>query len=92
MSATTDLSADHLAKVAPVNAEVMTFHEYCVDFMRSCGKEPDFSASDVFDHLFLSLLKEHAEEQKPRLELLVVDESQDFDLTWVEALMPRASK
>lgn len=80
--------ADHLAKVAPVNAEVMTFHEYCVDFMRSCGKEPDFSASDVFDQLVL-FLKEHAEEQKPRLELLVVDESQDFDLTWVEALMPR---
>jgi hypothetical protein len=80
--------ADHINAVAPSAVEVSNFHEYAVNFARKQGREPDFSAPGVFDLVAQDLI-DHAQDQPGRLDLLVVDESQDFDATWVEALSDR---
>ena len=80
--------ADHITQVAPPMAEVGTFHEYCVQFSRTQGVEPDFKAAGGF-RATENCLIERADTQPARLDLLVVDESQDFDPQWVQALLPR---
>jgi len=80
--------ADHIAQVAPPAAEVLTFHEYCAHFAKTRGETPDFTDTGVYAAL-ASTLCEHADEQVARLDLLVVDESQDFEPSWVSALLAR---
>jgi superfamily I DNA and RNA helicase len=80
--------ADHMVQVVPHAVEVSTFHEYCAAFSRKQGVEPDFSTSVVFKDIESRLL-EHADTQVALLDLLVVDESQDFDPQWVQALLQR---
>lgn len=80
--------ADHMTKVAPPTAEVCTFHEYCVEVSRSHGVQLNFDAPGVYQEVVQHLL-EHAAEQVARLDLLVVDEAQDFEPQWVQALFPR---
>jgi superfamily I DNA and RNA helicase len=59
-----------------------------VAFSRSQGIEPDFSAKGIYDELSVRLV-EHAAAQSARLDMLVIDESQDFEPHWVQALLPR---
>ncbi len=80
--------ADHISRVVPVTVEVSTFHEYCVSFSRSNGNGVDFSLPGVFETAVNGLLN-RAEQQVERLDLLVVDESQDFEPQWLQALLPR---
>lgn len=80
--------ADHMVQVAPHSVEVSTFHEYCVGVANAHGLKLDFSNAQVFDELTHHLLA-HCEEQPARLDLLIVDEAQDFDPQWVQALLPR---
>ena len=80
--------ADHMTQLAPPMVEVCTFHEYCVQVSRSHGVEPDFNAVGGFRDVESRLL-EHTDKQPARLDLLVVDESQDFEPQWIQALLPR---
>ena len=80
--------ADHMVQIMPHSVEVTTFHEYCVTFSRNLGVDPDFSTKSVYEDLGARLIA-HADNQPPRLDVLVVDESQDFDPLWVQALLPR---
>ena len=80
--------ADHMLQVMPPSTEVSTFHEYCVAFSRSQGLEPDFNAKGIYEELSARLV-EQADAQSARLDLLVIDESQDFESQWVQALFPR---
>ena len=80
--------ADHMASVSPPVAEVATFHEYCAQFARGRGHEPDFADTSVYARMADALCA-HAGEQAVRLDLLVVDESQDFEPSWVQALVAR---
>lgn len=80
--------ADHMVQVMPPSVEVSTFHEYCVTFSRNQGIEPDFSAKGVYEELSTRLM-DKAATQAARLDILVIDESQDFDANWVQALLPR---
>lgn len=80
--------ADHMTQVVPPAVTVSTFHEYCVEVSRGQGVEPDFNVPGVFQDIANRLL-EHADAQVARLDLLVVDESQDFEPQWVQALLPR---
>lgn len=79
--------ADHITSLVPHAVEVFSFHEYCVAFSRSRGAEPDFKSSTWFDDVADGLLT-HQDEQTSRMDLLVVDESQDFKPEWVQALLP----
>lgn len=80
--------ADHMTQLAPPSVEITTFHEHCVVMSRRLGVEPDFSVPGVFKDIENRLI-DGADTQAARLDLLVVDESQDFEPQWVQALMPR---
>ena len=80
--------ADHMARVAPVRANTETFHEYAVRVLRGGGQLVDFSAARAFDSIAsecISMLEGRA----PDLDLLVLDEVQDLQADWVQALLGR---
>jgi hypothetical protein len=80
--------ADHMARVAPVRTSTETFHEYAVRLLRSVGKPVDFLAVGAFDTIAsqcITLLEGRA----PELDLLVLDEVQDMQAEWVQALLRR---
>ncbi|HMN92724.1 MAG TPA: AAA family ATPase [Hydrogenophaga sp.] len=77
--------ADHVAHLAPPRSQVSNFHELCIETMRRQGQEPDFNDPQVFNHAALAL-RTALESAEPRLDLLVIDESQDFEPAWVETL------
>jgi hypothetical protein len=80
--------ADHIAKVAPPNSEVGTFHEICIDHYRKTVGEPDFSKPDVFE-LATSHYLQSSEELRKNLDILIIDESQDFQPGWISGLFGR---
>jgi hypothetical protein len=80
--------ADHLSKLAPPMAEVTTFHQLCREHAERKGEVLDFSAPDVFSRITQSYM-DGAEQLLRNLDLLIVDESQDFEPGWVTALCHR---
>ncbi|PMS38696.1 nuclease-like protein [Trinickia symbiotica] len=77
--------ADHIARVAPAGAKVANYHQLCDAVARDAGWLPDFQTTDVFARL------ERAFADAPisdnwRFDVLIVDEGQDFQEPWVEAL------
>ena len=77
--------ADHIQTLAPSHTEVSNFHQYCDDYAKQHGHSPDFSNAKVYDEL-TKIYMADAPNIAPRFDLLVVDESQDFNLEWVDAL------
>ena len=77
--------ADHIQTLAPSLTEVATFHQRCDDYAKQHGHTPDFSNAKVYDEL-AKIYMADAPNIEPRFDLLVVDESQDFNLEWVDAL------
>ena len=77
--------ADHLARVASPRVEVLTFHQLAWD----CW-ERQFGATDFHDAAIFQRMAQHYAAwvalQEPSLDLLIVDESQDFESDWVESL------
>lgn len=77
--------ADHIARLAPALCEVSTFHQLCRDHAEQLGQTPDFGKLKVFDELTTQYLQD-APTLHARLGLLILDESQDLDPAWVDAL------
>ena len=80
--------ADHMQRVAPVRTSTETFHEYAVRVLRSAGKPVDFLAVAAFDAIAkqcIALLEGNPAD----LDLLVLDEVQDLQADWVQALLGR---
>lgn len=77
--------ADHLARLAPPNSEVTTFHQLCRDHAEHLGQTLDFSDQKVFENITQQYLND-APKLPARLGLLILDEAQDLDPTWVDAL------
>ena len=77
--------ADHLARLAPARCEVTTFHQLCRDHAEKEGQTLDFSDPQVFERITQKYL-EDALTLPARLELLILDESQDLNPAWVDAL------
>lgn len=80
--------ADHIARIAPARCEASTVHELAIAALRGTGIKPDFHAAGTFDKGMQALAAANANAE-PILDTLVIDEMQDFDGTWVEALLPR---
>ena len=82
--------ADHMVRIAPHRANVCTFHELCIDHYRQhlAKKEMtlDFGQTNVFTDA-ASMYVQDAELKTPTLDLLIIDEAQDFDSEWVGALL-----
>jgi hypothetical protein len=77
--------ADHLARLAPARCEVTTFHQLCRDHAEGQGLSLDFADPKVFERITQQYLQDAAT-LPARLDLLILDESQDLNHDWVDAL------
>ncbi|MBE9610841.1 AAA family ATPase [Chitinilyticum piscinae] len=75
--------ADRMIASLPPRVQAQTFHEGCVSLWRQRKGEPDFADPAFFQESERHYL-EH--EFQPRYDLLIVDESQDFEPEWILAL------
>lgn len=80
--------ADHMSSVAPVRTPAETFHEFARRIVQRSGGSVDFSAADAFDTLARQCIESLAA-REPDLDLLVLDEMQDLQPDWVQALLSR---
>jgi hypothetical protein len=80
--------ADHMARVAPVRTPAETFHEFALRVARRSGVAVDFGSPTAFqalaDHCISTISA-----AEPDLDLLVIDEVQDLQPEWVQALLSR---
>lgn len=77
--------ADSMLKIAPAQSNVATFHELSIQHYERHVGDLDFSQSGVFrqaEHHYIDYLSTVV----PELDVLIIDEAQDFELEWVEAL------
>jgi len=79
--------ADHVRLLASPKMQVVNYHELCVEHYRREHGEPDFTPK-AFQAMADSYLAASAS-FTPTLDLLVIDEAQDFDAGWVESLCNR---
>lgn len=77
--------ADHMIAIAPPSAQVMTFHEACVEQARRAGTQPDFSQPGIYARL-AEQLAAAIPGMAPRWDLLILDETQDFEPDWVQTM------
>lgn len=80
--------ADQISRLAPARAVVASFHELCVDLWRQHRGEPDFGQGGVFEALSAHYV-EASKDFRPRFDLIVIDEGQDFEPSWVASLLPQ---
>jgi len=80
--------ADHIARVAPVRTLVETFHEFALRLARCSGMAVDFAATGAFETI-AGRAVEVLGRADPDLDLLVIDELQDFQPEWVQAMLSR---
>lgn len=81
--------ADHMAQLAPAQVDVTTFHQLCRDHAERQGHALDFAQPTVFEQMvqsYLQAAQADAPPTTPSLDLLVIDESQDMQAEWVQAL------
>lgn len=79
--------ADHVRRLAPPASEVVNYHELCVEHYRRHHGEPEFSPQG-FERM-AAAYREASAGFAARLDLLIIDEAQDFDAGWVESLCRR---
>jgi hypothetical protein len=80
--------ADHMAQVAPVCATAETFHEYAVNLLRGAGEPVGFVGPGAFDQIASQAIALLAG-RPADLDVLVLDEVQDLQADWVQALLGR---
>jgi len=80
--------ADHMSRVAPVQTPAETFHEYALRVVRRTGTVVDFSQPTAFDSI-ASQCVQMLTQSDPDLDLIVLDEMQDMQPEWVQAMLSR---
>lgn len=78
--------ADHIARTAPAGAVVATYHQLADQLLRQHDRAPDFSQPGAFRALE-AFMASHHPEADARFDELVVDEGQDFQPEWRDALL-----
>ena len=79
--------ADHVRRLASPKVEIVNFHELCVEHHRRSQGDPDFSP-DGFRRMAENYVAASSGFTQS-LDLLIIDEAQDFDAGWVESLCSR---
>jgi hypothetical protein len=79
--------ADHVRSLVSPKVEVVNYHELCVDHYHRHHGEPDFRPAG-FQRMADAYLVASAGFAET-LDLLIIDEGQDFDARWVESLCAR---
>lgn len=80
--------ADHFSRLVPVRVDVSTADELGIAALRATGEKPDFRGDETVFRRGLEALRAANADLEPTLDLLIVDESQDFDHEWLEVLLP----
>ena len=80
--------ADHMGRVSPVRTSAETFHEYAVRVVRRSGQAVDFSIPDTFQTIATQCIAALLD-YEPDLDLIVLDEVQDLQPEWVQAMLTR---
>ena len=80
--------ADHMGRVSPVRTPAETFHEYAVRVVRRTGQTVDFSRPDAFQTITTQSIAA-IPDYEPDLDLIILDEVQDLQPEWVQAMMTR---
>jgi hypothetical protein len=80
--------ADHISRLAPVRTPAETFHEFAQRLVQRHGGKVDFGLDGAFDKLAERCIELLALAD-PDLDLIVLDEMQDMQPDWVEALLSR---
>ena len=78
--------ADHLVRLAPAAVKVATFHMLGDQRLRAQGQPPDFREPGVFDRLADAFISTKPSPDE-LVDVLVVDEGQDFSQAWADALL-----
>ena len=77
--------ADYIRVRASARAEVVNFHELAVDYVRRAVGEPDFAEPLVLERAATRYVQDR-ERFADRFDVLIIDEGQDFEPAWIEAL------
>ena len=78
--------ADYISRIASPHVQVSNFHDLCVEhYLRRHG-EPDFSSPEVFQAVEAAYVTDSAQFAQ-KYDLLLIDEGQDFEPDWVQALL-----
>jgi len=80
--------ADHIRQIAPTHADVASFHQLCVEHWRTTQGEIDFSDKQIFAKVTDNYIAD-APNFKSDLDLIIIDESQDFETEWIQAITNR---
>jgi hypothetical protein len=78
--------ADHIALIAPAGATVATYHQLCDRILRASGQVPDFSQPGAFQALE-DFMAGYAPTADWQFDEVIIDEGQDFQPTWRDALL-----
>ena len=78
--------ADHIRRLAAPEVGVTTFHMLSDRKVRERGEVPDFGQQGVFDHL-AEVFVTTPPRPDEQVDVLVVDEGQDFAQAWADALL-----
>jgi hypothetical protein len=78
--------ADHMGRVSPVRTPAETFHEYAVRVVRRTGQTVDFSRPDAFQTITTQSIAA-LPDYEPDLDLIILDEVQDLQPEWVQAML-----
>jgi len=77
--------AEAMRQAAPEPAAITTFHELGAWAMRAAGAVIDFSDPEIFNKQARAVI-DAAKDMGQSLDLLVIDEGQDFEAEWAQAL------
>ena len=77
--------ADHIAKIAPPSSIVSNFDDLTITHFRRTVDTIDFEEVGVYKKAAASYI-EYISSNEPRLDLLIIDEAQDFESEWISAL------
>lgn len=80
--------ADHIARLTGRDKQVSTFHALCISTYLAKGHSPNGYQPSTYEQAAAVYL-ESLSATTPDLDLLVIDEAQDFDPAWVMGLMQR---
>jgi hypothetical protein len=80
--------ADHIRHIAPAHVDVASFHQLCIDHWRDTQGEPDFTDKQIFTKAAEKYIND-APTFKNNLDLIIIDESQDFETEWIQAVINR---
>jgi hypothetical protein len=78
--------ADHMARVAPAEVEVASYHQPCDRRLRAAGQAIDYGRPGAFADME-TRFAELQIDAEARVDELVIDEGQDFQPAWKDALL-----